>query len=130
MRKFKLLSVFSLLLLLIVLVGCSSFGGIKRDFEKAGYTYDEDINEQIQGLLTEFEENNVRVTPHYFKKGLNFAFVLEFKTSKEMNEQISESETLKGFLKDLQKSDFARGNCILIPIGINPEEMIDVFQGK
>lgn len=126
----KVLSLFILLFFVFTLVGCSSINGIKGDFIDAGYTYDEEDNQNIQDLMTEFEEKNITVTPHLFKKNLNLAIVLEFKSTKEMNEQIDESETLKGLLKDIQKSDFVRGNCLLIPIGINAGEMIDIFQGR
>lgn len=126
----KVLSLLVLSFFVFTLVGCSNFNGIKDDFIDAGYTYDEEANQDIQDLITEFEEKNITVTPHLFKKTLNLAIILEFKSIKEMNEQISESETLKGLLKDIQKSDFVRGNCLLIPIGINANEMIDIFQGR
>ncbi len=129
MKSNRLLLFISLLLLLF-LVGCNSFSGIRKDFENAGYTYSEETNNIIASLLEEFEEEDVEVTGHSFSKGLNAAFVLEFKSSQELEDRLSESATLQGLVEDLQKSDFVRGNCLLIPIGLNPQEMIDVFQGK
>ena len=128
MKKFLLL--FVLLFFILTLVGCSSFNGIKGNFLDAGYTYDEKNNENVKALMEEFEEKDVKVTPHFFKKTLNLAIVLEFKSSKEMIEQLEESETLKGLLKDAQKSELVKGNCVLIPIGLNASEMIDIFQGR
>lgn len=115
---------------LIILAGCTSFYGIKSDFEKAGYTYSEEAKQYIDDVMNEFEEKEIIVTPHVFTKGLNIAIILEFESTKELEEQIENSETLKGLLKDFQKSDFVRGNCVLIPIGINVQEMIEIFQGR
>lgn len=129
-KYFRIGSLFLLVFLATFLVGCNSFNGIKKNFEDAGYTYSEDVNTTIKSLLTEFEKEDVVVTPHVFTKSFNIAVVLEFKSTKEMNQQIEESETLKGLLKDLQKSDFVKGNCVLIPIGINQEDMVKVFQGR
>jgi cell division protein YceG involved in septum cleavage len=114
----------------IFLSGCSSFTGVRNDFENAGYTYSEDAKEYIDELMEDFEEKDVIVTPHVFTKELNIAIVLEFSSTKELDKQIKESETLQGLLKDLQKSDYVRGNCLLIPIGLKVKEMIDIFQGK
>lgn len=131
MKKFKLFSVITLLFALVALVGCSSsFGEVRGDLEEAGFTYDEKINDQYKDLLKGFEEKGVKVTPHYFKKGFDFALVLEFKTTKEMDKQIEESETLKGFIKDLKETDIVRGNCLLIPVGFNKQDIILAFQGK
>lgn len=129
-KYFRVGSFFLLVFLFTFLVGCNSFNGIKKNFENAGYTYSEEVNTTIKSLLTEFEKEDVVVTPHVFTKSLNIAVVLEFKSTKEMNQQIEESETLKGLLKDFQKSDFVKGNCVLIPFGINQDEIIKVFQGK
>jgi hypothetical protein len=97
--------------------------------EDAGYTYNEVTSNEVKELLAEFEEKDITVTPHFFSKGLNFPIILEFASTNEMNEQLEESETLKGFIKDLKKSEYVKGNCILIPIGINQKDMINAFQG-
>lgn len=130
MKYNKFLSIIALVFLSLLLVGCSKFNSIKKGFEKAGYEYHEISHKDIDALMEEFEDNDIFVIPHLFTKGFNYPVVLEFETTKEMNEQIENSETLKGFLKDLQKSDYVRGNCILIPLGINQEEMVNAFQGK
>lgn len=129
MKIIKQLSVLVIVFLLFTLVGCNSFNGVKKDFEKAGYTYNEEETNQINDLIAELEDNNVAFTPHFFSKGLNFPIVLEFKSTQEMNEQIEKSETIKGFLQDLEKSDYVRGNCLLIPFGVNQIEMVNAFQG-
>ncbi|HEY8396244.1 MAG TPA: hypothetical protein VIK96_05645 [Bacilli bacterium] len=127
-KTFLLIAVGALSLLF--LTGCSSFMGIKNDFEKAGYTYSEEANQYVEELMEEFSEKELVVKPHLFYKGLNYAIVLEFKTSKDLNEQLKKSETLQGMLKDLQKSDYVRGNCLLIPVGLDRGEMVEIFKGK
>ncbi len=130
MKKFRFLAVIALVFSLVLLAGCSSFNSVKSDFEKADYKYSEKVNDLVKPLLAEFEEDDVKVTPHVFTKGLNVAVVLEFQSTKELNKQLEESSTLKGLVKDLQKSELVRGNCLLIPIGLNPTEMVNAFNGN
>jgi hypothetical protein len=127
----KILSkLFLVLFGLLLLSGCDSFRGIRADFEDAGYTYSETVKGYVDELLAEFEEEDVIVTPHVFTKNLNIAIVLEFRSTKELEAHFAESETLQGILADLEKADCIRGNCLLLPLGLNPQEMIDIFQGK
>ncbi|MFY9421547.1 MAG: hypothetical protein WBK54_05745 [Bacilli bacterium] len=134
MKNFRFLIV--LLASLLLLVGCNSLTIIRGDFEKAGYEYSEEAAQYVEELMAEFEDKKINVRPHLFSKGLNYAIVLEFNSVKEMEEELEKSETLKGLVKDLQKSDFVRGNCILIPFAIafdyeeRIQEMIDIFQGR
>ena len=86
--------------------------------------------------MEEFESEKINVRPHLFTKGLNYAIVLEFNSVKELEEELEKSETLKGLVKDFQKTDLVRGNCVLIPVAValdykeRIQEMIDIFQGR
>lgn len=137
MKFLKFLLVFAVTVLtLLVLVGCNSFTGIRNDFEKAGYTYSEEAAQYVEELMEEFESEKINVRPHLFTKGLNYAIVLEFNSVKELEEELEKSETLKGLVKDFQKTDLVRGNCVLIPVAValdykeRIQEMIDIFQGR
>ena len=123
--KKKLTTIFTALTLVVVLLatlcGCSSYGGIKSAFEKAGYKESANIEKyqaQIMEALNAKSEEEVEqlAKVHLFvkeKNFANFALIIEFNSTKEMNEMINESETLRGFAKDAQKSDLVNGNCIL-----------------
>ena len=134
----RITAVVILAVMVLSLVACSSFGGIKANFEKNGYTYVEDADSEntTKTITAELEEGNISCTAHLFKtEGLFgvdvYALVLEFGTDKDMQEALSESETLKGFVKDAQDSDFVNGNCMLVPISLTKaEEMIKIFNGE
>ncbi len=109
------------LAMLFALTGCSSFGSIKKAYENAGYTESESVQEyqdQIVAALGEENENYENTcTAHLFtRSGLNFgvALVLEFHSTKALEEMAEESATFKGVYEDAQKSDWVKENCILI----------------
>lgn len=124
-------------MLLTCLVSCgSSFAKIKKNFEKAGYTYVTDGDENTAKTLTaEFEKGDIDCTVHLFKtSGLMgipvYAIVLEFDSDKELKKAFDESasETLKGFMKDLEGSEYVRDNCVLIAVTATKQsEMKDIF---
>src|SRR5690554_5763900 len=116
MKFLKALSIFSLVLVLFTLTSCNNINTIKKDFEKNGYTYlntNEGTGKEIE---KELKEDGIEVEVHMFKKSLNFAIVIEFKSTKDLNSFFEDSETVKGLIKDLEKSDLVRGNNLLIPI--------------
>lgn len=154
-RSIKLIAVFLLATMLLSLASCgSTFGAIKRNFEKNGYEYiaDEEGNSIFDAISAEFEEGDVSATFHVFKAKENegekdnssigsmiggvidslvnkvdYLGVIEFASDKELKEALSESETLKGLVADAQDSEYVNGNCILIPGLINVEEKIEIF---
>ena len=134
------------LMLLTTLVSCgSTFGTIKRNFEKADYTYvseDEDGNSTARAISAELEKGEFNCKIHFFKTkteagafGLSlsvpsYCMVLEFSSDKELKKALDEegSATLKGMIKDAQESDMVRGNCVLIPLSLTKgEEMVEIF---
>ena len=132
-KTVKIVSMALLLVaVMVMLVSCSSFKKIKGNFEDAGYTLVEN-NDEANTITAELEEGNISCTAHLFeKKGdlLTYnALVLEFKSDEDLNKALSESETLKGLVKDLQNSKLVNGNCLLVPLSLlKAEEMIDIFK--
>ena len=132
----KILCMALILVSLFALVSCSSFGSIKSNFEKNDYTYielDED-NAIIKSITAELEEGEITCTMHLFSKNgqliPKLALVLEFTSDKDLQKAIAEdgSETLKGFLKDVQESDYVNGNCLLFPLSITEaDSMKEIF---
>lgn len=137
-------------MLLATLASCgSSFGGIKKNFEKNGYEYveNDDGNGIFDAYVAELEEGEISVTLHVFKgvpdeededdgllgsiigsiaNAIDYCGVIEFGSDEDMQKALSESETLKGVVKDAQDSDLVNGNCILIP-GVNYDKQIEIF---
>lgn len=132
-KTVKIVSMALLLVaVMVMLVSCSSFKKIKGNFEDAGYTLVEN-NDEANTITAELEEGNISCTAHLFqKKGdlLTYnALILEFKSDEDLNKALSESETLKGLVKDLQNSELVNGNCLLVPLSLlKAEEMIDIFK--
>ena len=132
----KILCMALVLVSLFALVSCSTFGGIKSNFEKNDYTYielDED-NAIIKSITAELEEGEITCTMHLLSKNgqliPKLALVLEFTSDKDLQKAIAEdgSETLKGFLKDVQESDYVNGNCLLFPLSITEaDSMKEIF---
>ena len=119
-RKVTLLTVLMLTLsMLFALTACSSYGSIKKAYENAGYTESE-LLQEYQDAFTErlgedYENYKSTCNVHLFYKNLlDFAIVLEFHSTKDMEEAYENSETLKGFIEHIQKSDLVNGNCILV----------------
>lgn len=128
MKKRNLI-VTSLLLVMafaMALCGCagSSYSRIKAAYEGKEYEESAKIEEyqtMINNALGEDFESACNV--HCLRNGLNVALILEFKSTTKMEEAFENSETLKGFLKDLddkgvteaiQNCELVNGNCVLL----------------
>ena len=118
-RKVTLLTILLLTLsMLFALTACSSYGSIKKAYEDAGYTESEEIQKYQDLILQEIGEDNEDYenfcTVHVFVKTLGVAVILEFHSTKKLEELAESSATFKGFYEDCQKSDLVKGNCILV----------------
>ena len=133
-------------MVLVTLVSCgSTFGKIKGNFEKAGYTYvsqDDDGNSTAKAIKAELEDGELNCKVHFFKTeteagafGISvsvpsYCMVLEFSSDKELQKAFSEdgSETLKGMIKDAQDSEYVCDNCVLVSLSLTKtEEMVEIF---
>lgn len=120
-----LASVVCLVMCLFAFAGCSSYGSIVKAFEKEGYevvTTDSDKSGVTFG-------EDVNVTVHTLKKDLSVVWIFEFGSSDELNKQLEENETLKGAIKDAQKSDAVNGNCICFTLDVlNAKKIYEIFK--
>ncbi len=117
-------------MLMLTFVSCSAYGKIEKNFKDAGYEVVSEDNETANTIKAELEEGEVSVTVHVFKKSdsiLNYAIILEFGSKGDIEKSLEESETLKGFVKDIQKSSLVRDNCVLIPLGLEASSMTEIF---
>ena len=138
----KILSLLLIFVLALGLVGCSSFGKIERELKDDGYTL---LTEKLDGQKA-YEEVDGVAKVYTFTKTETVAilpvtctvYVIEFKTTEKMIEFFNESETLKGFVKDLSKNDtvkemhaklekagLACDNCLIIALGIDADDVYE-----
>ena len=115
------------------LVSCSTYGGIEKNFLDANYEVvdiDDDVTAKI--VKAEFEEIGVSCIFHLLKKGSfsGYVLILEFSSTGDIDKIFGEdgSETIKGIIKDAQKSDYVNGNCVLVPLTIYAEEALELFK--
>lgn len=122
--KKRLVSIFSTVLLALTLVallcGCSTYGSVKSAFEKKDYKEAESVETyqtQIKEYLGESSEN---CSVHLFTKGLTdgIAIICEFNTTDEIDQTVKDNKALQDVIKDIQKSDYVNGTCILLPIPV------------
>lgn len=114
--------VLTFLCALMMFCACRNYSSVKKAFENAGYTEDTSITEyqeQYKDLLSEEKENGeveTVATLHVLSKGLlgGTVVVIEFNSTKALQEKYEESATLQGIIKDLQKSDYVNGTCVLL----------------
>lgn len=137
MKKFVKTGLMVALCLVAMLsfTACSKFGSVKKAFEKEGYTYSTETNDnvtKIQDELKREDGSTIELTPHLFTKvdGLKsmLVIVLEFKAEKDIDEALEDSATLKGLIKDAQKSDCVNGNCVCVPIGFDAANALEIFK--
>ncbi len=146
----------SLVLALVMLVGCvftlaSCAGSAYPKLEKAFIAEDFEVVTELdtitEKIKDELEKEELVVNPHLLvrKDGLNSASVLiiEFKSTEELVDAYNESETLKGFIKDVQNDEdakafynalveagYAKGNCFVIPLTLlNQDDVTDIVKG-
>lgn len=109
-----------LVAMMLLFCGCSTYGSVKSAFEREGYTESENIEayqDKIYDALnakSEEEVDKICKVHLLVKDTIKVALILEFDSNDKMNEQINESDTLKGLIKDAQKSDYVSGTCILL----------------
>ena len=137
MKKIKsIVTILLAITMVFAFTGCNKMPNIQKAFEADGYTLDNDsllaaaLNKfseiAAEVVAEEGETANEVVKSHVFTKGLKVGLVLEFKTTEDLIKFYTESsDTLKGFIKDMQETDFMNGNCILISIS---PDMYEIFK--
>ncbi len=131
----------ALVLCVLALASCSSFGSVKRNFEKNGY----ELKGESEKASFTYENYEINYTVHTFQVktedddsalgniigGLTQAFstaiVWEFGSNADLQKALAGNEDVKALLKDADQSRLVNGNCILMTI--NPDA-IKIFNGE
>lgn len=144
----KLTKVLALVLVLatlaLTLVSCSTYGNVKKAFEKEGYTESEDVEKLAKDYKEKAEKDNLAVQLHVFTKGaekltdvlnIDAVLVYEFNASDDLKKAMEEKESIKGLVNDILKDEnvndayntlvemgYVNGNCLVIslnPLNVN-----------
>lgn len=144
-RLTKIGAIILTLILSLSMVACSnSYPKIKSAFEKANYTQSETAEALAKDFktFTDSEGKEQALTFHVLVKNVaNYAVILEFKATDDMIQyykdnksardlikDITENEDAKAFYNELKEHGYANGNCLLIPVGIDYKEMLDIMK--
>lgn len=140
MKKFAMIvSILLVAVLSVAMVGCSMYGSLKKAFEKEGYEEVTELEDVAENVKKEAKKDDLEVNLHAMKKndGLKSTLVLivEFKATEDMKKFYEDSETVKGFVKDVSNNEdvkawqeamenagYAKGNCLVFtvnPLSIN-----------
>lgn len=122
---------------------CSSYGSLEKSFTDAGYVKSEKIEGTAKDIEAFCEKESIPVTAHAFAKAKGITsdvvLILEFQSTDDMKKLYDESETVKGFVKDvvsnedakefyktLENAGYAKGNCLVL--SLNPINRADVIE--
>ncbi len=142
-KLFKLTTLALVIVLSLFAVGCSSYGKLEKAFLDNGYEIVTELDESTNDIKAELEAEGLVVTIHGFKKtgilGGDFVTVIEFNATEDLVKAYTESDTVKGFVSDVQNDEnvqtiyntlvdlgFAKGNCLVL--STNPLNMLSVCQ--
>ena len=149
----KLLKISSLLLLVTMLfnfVACSSFGKISKALEDVGYAQIQ--NEEESNDVADDAKEDESVTKVYIftnagslegidKLKTTLVTVIEFNATKDLVEYFKENNTLQGIVEDIKEdgtveeiyndlkdAGLACGNCLIAPIGLDAENVLNAIK--
>ena len=149
MKKFlKTTTLLMVLTMLLNLVACSSFGKVQKALEDKGYA----IVENEENDASKEAKDDERVTNFYVftnKDSLSLAealkltvvVVTEFKATDDLIDYYKDSKTMQGIVadikedgtaeqiySDLKEAGLACGNCLIIPIGFDAENVLNAIK--
>lgn len=147
----KLLAFVLVIVTVLSLAACSSkYGALKKAFEKEGYVESEQVETWSNTIKVECgkaEDEDMVTNVHVLTKAGSLVFdskivlILEFKATDDMIEFYKNSETAQGISKDIsEKTDakafynelveagYAKGNCFVIPVAINANEITTIVK--
>lgn len=122
MKKKLFATLSALALVVVMLVGMTACGSawnnIKKAYEREGYEETEVSSIHTELVkMTYGEDAEEFVTIHAMKKGLEYAVIIEFKSTKKMEELLAnkvDDDIAEDIYEELQKLDIVNGNCVWV----------------
>lgn len=142
MKKFAMIvSILLVAVLSVAMVGCSTYGSVKKAFEDAGYKQSETLEGFAKDLTSAAEKDDIAATVHGMVKGVKLVLIVEFKATDDMKTYYENSNTLQGIFKDLSESEDAKsfyeslektgcvkGNCLVVPVTASISDVKEVMK--
>ncbi len=144
-KLFKITTLLLLVTMAFNLIACSSFGRVQKALEDEGYALIQ--NEESDASTQAKDDERVAKVYVFTNKNslsalelykLTTVTVIEFKSTKKLVEYYKENNTLQGIVADieedgtaeevyiqLKKAGLACGNCIIVPIGLDANDVLD-----
>ena len=131
----------ALIFCVLALASCSSFGSVKKNFEKNGYV----LTGESQKASFVYEEYEISYTVHTFQVkpseddsalgnivgGLTQAFstaiVWEFASSEALLTALENNQDIKNLLASTDKTKYVNGNCLLMTVNA---DAVKIFNGE
>ena len=147
-KAIKLLALLLTFILTLNVAACSSYNAVKTALEGAGYTI---VENGKNDFAQEAEEDERVANIYVFTNGeslsalelykLTTVAVIEFKATEDLVEYFKESNTIQGIVADvkedgtadeiyaqLKELGVARNNCIILPIGLDSENVFNAIK--
>lgn len=133
-RFLSLVLVFIMIATMLTSCG-SKYPALQKAFEDKGYEENTKFTEIANSIKAELEKEEYAVEIHMLTKTEGLVppsvLIVEFKSTKELAEAYEESNTMQGFIKDIQEDEdvnkvydalvdagYACGNCLCIPLAL------------
>ena len=128
-----LTAVLCVCLSIVALTACSKYNALLKAFEKEGYSEVTAYEGDSEKTKKDVEEKDSAAKLHLLQSEdkLTHVLIVEFKSTEKMVEYYNDSETVKGFVKDVKNNEdvqtmynalvdagYANGNCLVIPISV------------
>lgn len=146
MKKVSIVTTLLLVLAMAMgLAACSSYGAVKKAFEKEGYAESKTVEDLSKNFIDALGKEDFAVNTHAMSKvdGLvvKAALIIEFKATEDMKkfyddnkivrdavENVTSDENAKNFQKNLENAGFAKGNCLVIPLTHHVSEITAIVK--
>ena len=142
MKKFAtLVSLVLVAILALGMTGCSSYGSLKKAFEKEGYKESATAEALAKDIKDAAETKEFVTNVHVLSNGMKIVLITEFKSTENMKKfydenkavrtaisDITSNEDAKNFYNSLEEKGYAKGNCLVIPITANAKDVQEIVK--
>lgn len=142
MKKFAMIvSILLVAVLSVAMVGCSSYGSVKKAFEDAGYQQSEVVEALAKDIKTATDKEELGLNIHGMIKGAKSVLIFEFNATEDMKKvydenkivrdwlkEVSSNEDAKEFYKSLEDLGIAKGNCLVIPVTATLSDVQEIMK--
>lgn len=115
----------------VTLSSCLKISNFEDNYIDAGYTYSEDTSFLAEGLLFEFEQEDIEVSIYAYNKPGKVAIIIDFDDEDDINKSLENNAVLQNLISKFDIDSITKKNFLVIPIAateLDEQEIIDIFQ--